>query len=660
VSCRKRAPGSGGHAALTDAQRFILAQTICKQRRLGANLGLEQVQQLALALAPPGSKFKASHSFIKTFFAEYGLAGPFAPHPRTQAWFPTESQLGSESGEDVAPAVITACDKILEYLADSRAKRILIELRGLGKTDLIFSDVKAAVALATAAAAARGDHAADNVVVNDESRWKAGASSTKVVDQEGTRRAYVLQNVPTSFPGFTVLLSFAGCGTKLAVMVVAASKYAVAVELPTRSTLGLSGGALPDPLLCMAHSKTGWNNSRLYKTVYREHVLRPYQEAALEARVQRGQLIVLDDGEAPRSNVGPYVHQVEQVRNRRLLETLLLHDTFRGHLTPDNVYGFHKDHVSTSVVPGGCTKFAQWLDVYFHQVLRPLVDNETARRLRMRRDLKACSAKEWRQLFVDSLLTVIFRPAVAQPLQTIAQLRSLGITSKLDGSEDQDISIRVTAAPMQVTRLQAMAVERLQVLAAVSREHELQGARERARLWQDEQLVKQEREQKKEAAAVRKEKTHQADNRRLKRRRTEGKGPAHSDTDSSESEAGAGNGGSESEEEEKGGGNDEEHLFDTLAEAIPLGYKKARKPHTIDGTMVGAFIGFRWNTGWECGQVKSLLEPTRKRGKNFVPQANFDVLFSSDAHPREAELTSARYSAAKGAPDGSWVLFCSA
>lgn len=241
----------------------------------------------------------------------------------------------------------------------------------------------------------------------------------------------------------------------------------------------------------------------------------------------------------------------------------------------------------------------------------------------------------------------------------MAQMRSLGITSKLDGSEDQDISIRVTAAPMQVNWLQAMAVEKLQVLAAVSRDYELQEAKQRARLWQDEQLVRQERESKTQAAAARKEKKFQADNRRLKRRRVEGKGPAHSDTDSSESEEHA-ESGPESEEEEDGGSDsslEEEYLFDTLAEATPLGYKNARKPRTVDAAMKGARIAFRWSTGWECWQVRDLLDPARKRERHFVPEANFDVQFSSDAHPREVELTHARYTAAKDTPVGSWVLF---
>ena len=47
-----------------------------------------------------------------------------------------------------------------------------------------------------------------------------------------------------------------------------------------------------------------------------------------------------------------------------------------------------------------------------------------------------------------------------------------------------------------------------------------------------------------------------------------------------------------------------------------------------------------------------------KPGNHEIQKVRF--FRRSDAHPREAQLSSARYSAAKNAPDGSWVLFHSA
>ena len=45
-------------------------------------------------MVPAESMFKASYTFIKMFFAEFGLAGPFVPHFRMQGWFPTEDDGG--------------------------------------------------------------------------------------------------------------------------------------------------------------------------------------------------------------------------------------------------------------------------------------------------------------------------------------------------------------------------------------------------------------------------------------------------------------------------------------------------------------------------------------------------------------------------------------
>ena len=72
--------------------------------------------------------------------AEFGLAGPFTAHPRTEKWFPSEEELPSDSDDDVAEAVMLATEKILDYLADVRAKRKLIELRGLGQEKLIMAN----------------------------------------------------------------------------------------------------------------------------------------------------------------------------------------------------------------------------------------------------------------------------------------------------------------------------------------------------------------------------------------------------------------------------------------------------------------------------------------------------------------------------------------
>ena len=92
-----------GHSALSPTQRFELARNVCAARRRGEYIGLREVHQIALAMVPAESKFKASYTFIKMFFAEFGLAGPFVPHFRMQGWFPTEDDGGFDSDDYSAP-----------------------------------------------------------------------------------------------------------------------------------------------------------------------------------------------------------------------------------------------------------------------------------------------------------------------------------------------------------------------------------------------------------------------------------------------------------------------------------------------------------------------------------------------------------------------------
>jgi hypothetical protein len=115
-----RQHGSGGHAALNDQQRFEVAQAICRSRRCGEDLGLAQVRQLALAKASPDSNFKASYTWMQGLLTEFGLAGPFKPHPRSAAWFSKPDQFASDSCGDTAPAQEDAQDRLLTYFAEIR------------------------------------------------------------------------------------------------------------------------------------------------------------------------------------------------------------------------------------------------------------------------------------------------------------------------------------------------------------------------------------------------------------------------------------------------------------------------------------------------------------------------------------------------------------
>ena len=172
---RKR--GSGHPTALSLQQESELIKQVCISRRKGDPIGLSDISSLAQSLVPG---FKASRPFVHRIMADYGLAGPFIAHYREAAWFPGDQDLDSgDSSDDFAEEVTRATEEVRHYLADYRAKAILLELRGLGKTTLIATDVKRAVDLATMSASARGADAADNVIVCDESRWKSATAVIK-------------------------------------------------------------------------------------------------------------------------------------------------------------------------------------------------------------------------------------------------------------------------------------------------------------------------------------------------------------------------------------------------------------------------------------------------------------------------------------------------
>ena len=268
---------------------------------------------------------------------EYGLAGPYIPHLRESGWFPDEEHLASDSSEDLAKDVMFATDDIVEYLADVRAKRILIELRGLGKLHLVDTDINHAIEVASVSASSRGADSADNVATNDESRWKPGSSSHKTIDVEKTRRAYVLKNASTSFPGVTVLLSMSGSAEKLGVQFVLAAERLPAITIPTQEELGLPADVvLPDPLAVVCRSSSGWMNHKLYKAQYREHILRPWQTRTLAARIAKGQAmmegtqpVVVEGAEAT-----SYVQTASLVRHRALQESICHMTLFLDILPP--------------------------------------------------------------------------------------------------------------------------------------------------------------------------------------------------------------------------------------------------------------------------------------------------------------------------------------
>ena len=102
---------------------------------------------------------------------------------------------------------------------------------------------------------------------------------------------------------------------------------------------------------------------------------------------------------------------------------------------------------------------------------------------------------------------------------------------------------------------------------------------------------------------------------------------------------------------------EKETIFDTVAQVTPEGCTVLPRCPVLDRSLTHSLIALRWSTGWECGTVQALLDPSRKRGRGFEEGANFHVKFPADVSVREATLSADRYSRAKTAPVGSWVRF---
>jgi len=81
---------------------------------------------------------------------------------------------------------------------------------------------------------------------------------------------------------------------------------------------------------------------------------------------------------------------------------------------------------------------------------------------------------------------------------------------------------------------------------------------------------------------------------------------------------------------------------------LPLGHQTAREPRAVDRTLEHGHIAFLEYRVGE-GTNRQSAQSRAKKSQHFVPDANFDVQFLSDTHPREVALTLDRYSAAQNA-----------
>ena len=116
---------------------------------------------------------------------------------------------------------------------------------------------------------------------------------------------------------------------------------------------------------------------------------------------------------------------------------------------------------------------------------------------------------------------------------------------------------------------------------------------------------------------------------------------------------------SQSEHESDSGsesGEDVGQFFDSPEECAADKNLCARCP-TLDASLVGQSIAFRWNCGWEHGVItKHLLKTGKQNKKNTTSKPNFEVHFDSDSAPRDSLLIPERY-AQSFTSAGAWRIF---
>jgi hypothetical protein len=144
---------------------------------------------------------------------------------------------------------------MLFSLADFRAKRILLEERGL--------------------------MGLSRFTCTDEMRIKPAILFTrghfKVLADGRTpdakkQRTFVPSAVSLSFPGFTLMLTIGLDGQKLAPMLIGQSRREVKHNIPTsaqiRDELKSFGLSLPEIPIVLCHSPSTWNNSQIHIDIH--------------------------------------------------------------------------------------------------------------------------------------------------------------------------------------------------------------------------------------------------------------------------------------------------------------------------------------------------------------------------------------------------------
>ena len=124
--------------------------------------------------------------------------------------------------------------------------------------------------------------------------------------------------------------------------------------------------------------------------------------------------------------------------------TILVLDSFRGHLTKDVNAAMKKINTLPAVIPGGCTSFLQPLDV---SINKPLKGHEKQLWLDYMHSFATDNPTEKpkspsKQLIID---WIVAAQNLINKATIIKSFKVTGISNNLDGSEDHMINSNITA-----------------------------------------------------------------------------------------------------------------------------------------------------------------------------------------------------------------------
>jgi hypothetical protein len=214
---------------------------------------------------------------------------------------------------------------------------------------------------------------------------------------------------------------------------------------------------------------------------------------------------------------------------------------------------------------------------------------------------------------------------------------------------------------MKLHGLQERTRALLAELAPVSIDEQLGALARRARIWQDTRNFRAERKALLDGKSKKKEARDKTDERRYIARCADGLGPRNSGSDSSQDREPEQQHQTETESEAEE--VPAELIFDTIRETTPPDSVICKTAPSLNDSLVGYTIAFRWNVGWEQGRVANFLPAERKLKKRKtksdkdVPCANFEVKFPSDDGLREVQLKPELYVTRNSRVESSWTCF---